>query len=295
MNKYKSTLLLLLILAGTSLSAKNTLENFERRFDETQEVNDGALFEISSSFSDIEYQTWNKNQIKASVILSVDCKNEKDAERFFDKVEFSFDGSSSRVKLKTKWEGNWNSSRDGDFDIKVIVFAPASVQLDMEHSFGGCSINEIKNAKIESEYGSLTIGECMGDGNEIEVNFGTVSIGAFGGGELDVEYGEANVGSVIGSSEFSVSFSSAELGIEQMSPGSIILNCSYSDCTLRAEKGQSIYLQYEGSFSDISTPSWLKEVSKTKEMFSEEIEASNGNGDLKLLVSNSFGDIKIKS
>lgn len=295
MNKYKSTLLLFLLLITTSLSAKDALQIFERRFDEMQEVNDGALFEISSRFSDIEYQTWNKNQIKASVILSVDCKNEKDAERFFDKVEFSFDGSSSKVKLKTKWEGNWNSSRDGDFDIRVIVFAPASVQLDLKHSFGGCSINEINNAQIESEYGSLTIGECTGEGNEIEVNFGTVSIGAFGGGELEVEYGEVNVGSVKGSSEFSVSFSNAELGIEQMSLGNIILNCSYSDCILRAEKDQSIYLHYEGSFSDISTPSWLKEISKAKEMFSEEIEASNGNGALKLLVNNSFGDVKIKS
>lgn len=295
MNKYKSTLLLLTIIITTSLSAKDVLQNFERRFDEMQEVNDGALFEISSSFSDIEYKTWNKNQIQASVILSVDCKNEKDAERFFDKVDFSFEGNRSKVKLKTKWEGNWNSSRDGDFKIKVIVFAPASVQLDLEHSFGGCDINEVHNAKIESEYGSLTIGECMGEGNEIEVNFGTVSIGAFGGGELDVEYGEANVGSVMGSSEFSVSFSSAELGIEQMNPGSITLNCSYSDCTLRAEKDQSIYLKYEGSFSDISTPSWLKEISKAKEMFSEEIEASNGNGAIKLLVNNSFGDVKIKS
>ncbi len=295
MNKYKSTLLLFLILISTSLSAKNTLQNFERRYDESQLVDNGALFEIVSSFSEIEYQTWNKQEVQASVLISVDCKNEKEAERFFDKVEVDFTGSRSKVKLKTKWEGNWNSSRDGDFEIKLILFAPASVQLDMNHSFGSCSINEVNNAKIESEYGSLTIGECQGTGNEIEVNFGSVSIGAFGGGILDVEYGDAKIGNVMGSSEFSVSFSNADLGIERLNSGNLILNCSYSDCTLRAEKDQSIHLSYEGSFSDISTPSWLKELSKAKEMFSEEIEAAHGNGALKLLVNNSFGDVKIKS
>lgn len=158
MIKYNLLIIAILSLISIKATAKENLIDFERRMDKTQSVQAGADFEISSSFSDIDYQTWNKNEVKISVILSVDTKNEKEAERFFDKVDIDYQASSSLVKLKTKWEGNWNSSKDGSFKIQLIVFAPSSINLDLKHSFGATSINEITNAKIDLEYGSLDIG-----------------------------------------------------------------------------------------------------------------------------------------
>lgn len=295
MIKYNILIIAILSLISIKATAKENLIDFERRIDKTQSVQAGADFEISSSFSDIDYQTWDKNEVKISVILSVDTKNEKEAERFFDKVDIDYQASSSRVKLKTKWEGNWNSSKDGSFKIQLIVFAPSSINLDLKHSFGATSINEITNAKIDSEYGSLDIGACMGTNNRLEVSFGSVSIGSFDGGELDIEYGDAKVGRINGDAEVNVSFSNARLTLAPSITSQLEINSSYSDCTVFVQKDQGLHLDYKGSFSDISYPKYLSEIKKDKEMFTEEIECSYGNSALKLLVNNSFGDFTLKS
>ncbi|MDP4953334.1 MAG: hypothetical protein NWQ53_06790 [Flavobacteriales bacterium] len=295
MIKYKFLSIALLCFISIQSSAKENLIDFERRIDKTQSVQAGADFEISSSFSDIDYQTWDKNEIQITVILSVNTKNEKDAERFFEKVDIDYQASSSRVKLKTKWEGNWNSSKDGSFKIQLIVFAPSSINLDLKHSFGATSINEITNAKIDSEYGSLDIGACMGTNNRLEVSFGSVSIGSLDGGELDVEYGDAKIGKVQNDCEFNVSFSNATITLMPHFSGEIEVNNSYSDCDVYIQKDQGINFTYSASFGDVSYPKYLSVVKKDKEMFSEEIECNYGNSALKLLVNNSFGDFKLKS
>lgn len=295
MIKYKFLSIALLCFISIQSSAKENLIDFERRIDKTQSVQAGADFEISSSFSDIDYQTWDKNEIQITVILSVNTKNEKDAERFFEKVDIDYQASSSRVKLKTKWEGNWNSSKDGSFKIQLIVFAPSSINLDLKHSFGATSINEITNAKIDSEYGSLDIGACMGTNNRLEVSFGSVSIGSLDGGELDVEYGDAKIGKVQNDCEFNVSFSNANITLMPNFSGEIEVNNSYSDCDVYIQKDQGINFTYSASFGDVSYPKYLSVVKKDKEMFSEEIECNYGNSALNLLVNNSFGDFKLKS
>ena len=295
MIKYNILIIAILSLISIKATAKENLIDFERRMDKTQSVQAGADFEISSSFSDIDYQTWDKNEVKISVILSVDTKNEKEAERFFDKVDIDYQASSSLVKLKTKWEGNWNSSKDGSFKIQLIVFAPSSINLDLKHSFGATSINEITNAKIDSEYGSLDIGACTGTNNRLEVSFGSVSIGSFDGGELDIEYGDAKVGRINGDAEVNVSFSNARLTLAPSITSQLEINNSYSDCTVFVKKDQGLHLDYKGSFSDISYPKYLSEIKKDKEMFTEEIECSYGNSALNLLVNNSFGDLTLKS
>lgn len=295
MIKYNILIIALLSLISIKLTAKENLIDFERRIDKTQSVQAGADFEISSSFSDIDYQTWDKDEVKISVILSVDTKNEKEAERFFDKVDIDYQASSSRVILKTRWEGNWNSSKDGSFKIQLIVFAPSSINLDLNHSFGAASINEITNAKIDSEYGSLDIGACMGTNNQLEVSFGSVSIGSFDGGELDIEYGDAKLGRINGDAEVNVSFSNARLTLAPSITSQLEINNSYSDCTVFVQKDQGLHLDYKGSFSDISYPKHLSEIKKDKEMFTEEIECSYGNLELNLLVNNSFGDFTLKS
>lgn len=295
MIKYKFLSIALLCFISIQSSAKENLIEFERRIDKTQSVLAGAAFEISSSFSDIDYQTWDKNEVKISVILSVDTKNEKEAERFFEKVDIDYQGSSSRVKLKTKWEGNWNSSKDGSFKIQLIVFAPSSINLDLSHSFGATSINEITNAKIDSEYGSLAIGACIGTNNRLEVSFGSVSIGSLDGGELDIEYGDAKIGKVQNDCVFNLSFSNANITLTPNFSGEIEINNSYSDCDVYIQKDQGLNFEYNGSFSDVSYPKHLSVLKKEKEMFTEEIECNNGNLALNLLVNNSFGDFKLKS
>lgn len=295
MIKYKILSIAILFAISIQSSAKENLLDFERRIDKSQIVQTGAAFEISSSFSDIDYQTWDKNEIKISVILSVNTKNEKDAERFFEKVDIDYQGSRSLVKLKTKWEGNWNSSKDGSFKIQLIIFAPSDILLDLNHSFGATSINEITNAKIDSEYGSLDIGTCKGAINDLDVSFGSVSIEAFDGGDLNIEYGDAKVGRINGDTEVGVSFSNASLTLAPAMTSKLEINNSYSDCTVFVQHDQGLHLDYNGSFSDVSYPKYLSVIKKDKEMFTEEIECSHGNESLKLLVNNSFGDFKLKS
>ncbi|MEO9894715.1 hypothetical protein [Aurantibacter sp.] len=97
MNKiklYKKSVVLLGLISF-SIAAQNQSKTFEERFN----VGDEAILEINTSHTDIEFKTWNKNEILIEATIELADVSKEDAESYFENNSIKIIGNSKKIKV----------------------------------------------------------------------------------------------------------------------------------------------------------------------------------------------------
>ncbi len=95
-------LFLLVGLVCMKVQAQDRTKTYSEEFN----VDDDVIVNINTSYTDLEFDTWNKNKVVVEAILVLDGASEEQAEEYFKKNEFEILGNSREISIKNN-VGNW--------------------------------------------------------------------------------------------------------------------------------------------------------------------------------------------
>ncbi|MEM9362770.1 MAG: hypothetical protein AAGA43_09050 [Bacteroidota bacterium] len=99
-----------------------------KTYKETFTVNSDAVLDIDTSHADIEFETWNKNQVEITAEVELEGATKEEAEKFFKNDVVQIVGNSKEIEVSTKgrrWRLNsrdrdWNFDYNYNFDVEVL-------------------------------------------------------------------------------------------------------------------------------------------------------------------------------
>lgn len=77
-----------------------------KKFKESFIVKDSAILEINTSYADIEFETWNKNEVLVEATIILEGATMEDAEHFFKNDPIVIMGNSKRINIASDCDEN---------------------------------------------------------------------------------------------------------------------------------------------------------------------------------------------
>ena len=129
---FKNTSLFLCFMAGISYGQQQT-----KTYNETFKVTPGTELEINSSHTDIEFETWDKNEVVIQASIELEGASPEEAEEYFERNPIEILGNSERIEINSK-SGNARvvfagpSIFDGeDFEIEIPDIEPFLMDIEI--------------------------------------------------------------------------------------------------------------------------------------------------------------------
>ena len=79
-----------------------------KTFNEVFNVNSETVLDINTSNADIEFETWDKDQIAVEATIELDGASEEEAVAYFEKGGIEIVGNSKKVEITTGVENTWS-------------------------------------------------------------------------------------------------------------------------------------------------------------------------------------------
>ena len=155
------------------LNAENeipTLKQITKRKDFTKTIKEE--FKISSTgevvvhnkYGEVNVKAWDQNEVKIVVHITVNARNENDAQAVFDRIDIDFSNGSSFVKAETSIEAQkkswswWGGTNKHDYTIDYEVHMPRTGELEVHNKYGNTFVEAIDNkVSIEVKYGNFRL------------------------------------------------------------------------------------------------------------------------------------------
>lgn len=106
---------LLLALVGFTSQAQEKSKTYKETFD----VNKDTELNINTSYADIEFETWNKDQVEITAVIELEGVDQEEADSYFDRDLVKIMGNSQEIEVSTEGAGpNYAFDFQG-FDIDI--------------------------------------------------------------------------------------------------------------------------------------------------------------------------------
>ncbi|NAY90401.1 hypothetical protein GTQ34_00580 [Muricauda sp. JGD-17] len=127
----------LFVLAGFWCHAQETSKTYKETFN----VGNDAILNINTSHADIEFETWDRNQVEVTAVVELENATDEEAVVFFEKDPIKIVGNSKEIEVRTVGGGMTMHApygfNIGDLDI-VIPDIPS-----VEHLLEGIELPEV--------------------------------------------------------------------------------------------------------------------------------------------------------
>ena len=104
--------LITMIVTLTMVGAYGQKQN--KTFSEEFNVNAETVLDINTSNADIEFETWEKNQIQVEAIIEIEGATAEQSKSYFEKNAIEIVGNSEKVKISTGSDFSWSFTHSMD-------------------------------------------------------------------------------------------------------------------------------------------------------------------------------------
>jgi hypothetical protein len=124
MKQLTSTAFRGLILCGL-LCVQPALAQNSKTYKESFKVDKDAVIELNTSYADIEFDTWDKNEVVVEAVITLEGASEEEARNYFEGAGIEIMGNSSTVMISTRGNEAWSWRMDapdfdmGDYNIEI--------------------------------------------------------------------------------------------------------------------------------------------------------------------------------
>ncbi|MEK6154856.1 hypothetical protein WIW50_16420 [Flavobacteriaceae bacterium 3-367] len=87
----------------------------KKTYKETFNVGKDAVLDINTSHADIEFETWDKDQVQIEAIIELEGASKEEAAAYFEKNGIEIMGNSKEIEVRTRRQSSWQFAH-GDFD-----------------------------------------------------------------------------------------------------------------------------------------------------------------------------------
>ncbi len=199
--KYKIGILLLIFTGGifNQLNATNEpfwKTEFTKNITKEFSISANGDVTISNKYGKVDLKTWSQNKVKIDVTITVDARNQSDADDIFERIQIDFDNGADFVNAATTINSSkksyWGDGK-GEFKIDYVVHMPKTCNLNLSNKYGHSKIAEIDGkAVIDVKYGDLVMDGVNND-CKVTLGYGNGTIVKAGYADIDVKYGKINI------------------------------------------------------------------------------------------------------
>ncbi|MGB5236718.1 MAG: hypothetical protein WBN59_03725, partial [Flavobacteriaceae bacterium] len=114
-----------------------TAQTQKKTYSESFNVNDNTVINVNTSHTDIEFDTWNKNQVSVEAVIELEGATEEEAQRYFENNGIKILGNSSEIEISTKNTSSWGPyvtgvpGYDEEFVIEIPDVAPFFADIEI--------------------------------------------------------------------------------------------------------------------------------------------------------------------
>ncbi len=110
----KQLIIALGLFAATTVFAQKESRTFEERFN----VKEDAVLEINTSYADIEFETWEKDEVAITATITLDGATKEEVDTYFKNTPIEILGNSTKVTVSSKSRNNNLFMYRGDSDME---------------------------------------------------------------------------------------------------------------------------------------------------------------------------------
>jgi len=301
---------LLLVLSGTasaSIISEEPESEKSKSYSKSYPVGSGDKILLDNSFGEMKISTWNKNEIKVDVSMTVKAGTDERAQKILDIITIEDGKNGSEIFFKTHLNTKDRNRDDEDrkekhestsFKINYTVYLPANATLEAANSFGPMTIGDYDGvATLTSKFGSLTAGK-LTQPKKVTVEFGKATIESVTNGKLSIHFSKAQINKLSG--EITADFEQSrgiKIGLDN-SLKKLDIHNSFSHVYLDADKNLSASFTLKNSFGGFTNNTDFP-ITKNQEnenrYFSKNSTYSGkaGNGTIPVSIKSSFGHVTI--
>lgn len=107
---------------GLFLALGLTAQERSKTYEETFNVSDGAVLEINTSHADIEFDTWDKNQVAITAVVTLEGATDEESKDFLEDIPIEIKGNSQNIEINTyegsAWRSNFLINGRNNFDFR---------------------------------------------------------------------------------------------------------------------------------------------------------------------------------
>lgn len=281
-----ATLITVFALALNTLSASTVFKNtapFEKKVHKEFTVNADVKVELDNRFGKIHVNTWDKNTVSIDVVLSMDARDQADADKVLDNIVIETSGTKSLVSAETVFK-NKLKNKNNDLSIDYTVNVPRKAAMDITNRFGDIYTGDLDGpCTIDLQYGAMRLGSLNNKVNKIDMQFSEGGVDFLAFGEVGIQYSEMEIekgGGLIIKSQFS----ELEIG----PAGDLHIDSQYDDVDIEGAAKVVVDIQF-GELEIELVSKELQVVSAYSDvvvdLISKDLE--------QVFVDNRFGDTKL--
>lgn len=159
---------------------------------------DGKLL-LENKYGHVNIKTWDKQETKIDVLITVKAKNEKTAREIIDNVNVEFTNQPSFVSAKTVFGENsqsfwsWGSNYNASYEVNYTVFMPKNVYLDLSNKYGNAAVPSLdRDIHAEIKYGDINF-EDQSKNVNLELGYGNANLRSLANLTADIKYSELDI------------------------------------------------------------------------------------------------------
>lgn len=200
LKKYRFPLFIACLLISAQVVAEDPKVEKKKTYTKSYNVNSSDKISFTNQFGELKINTWDKNEVKATVTITAEASTDERAQAILDHVNIEDGKSNDGVYFKTVFDKNkdpkWSKGEKQGYKIDYEVYLPARNPLVAKNSFGPMSIGDYQGeAILTSQYGSLNTGK-LGNVKKVVIQYGKGDIGSINNGSLVIQYSKATIGSI---------------------------------------------------------------------------------------------------
>ncbi len=150
----------LLLANSAAVFANCPTQEFSRTINREFGTTTNGITAIYNKYGMVNVKTWSNNSVKIDITIIVNARDQRDADKTFERIKVNFVNASGYVKAetmiaaKTSWWIEGNSGED--FKINYEIWMPSGNQLDLKNKYGNAYVaNMSGKLTAEIRYGDL--------------------------------------------------------------------------------------------------------------------------------------------
>lgn len=191
MKKLKCKLgLLLLVLLWMSSSAM--AKEFTQAVKKSSKISKHGIVDLSNTRGKIDVQTWNKNEVSIDVLITVNARNQSDANDVFERIRILFNNYGNTVSAETQIQEmskrNWNYVRS-EYTVDYVVYMPKTCNLTLFNKFGDALISELEGtASLTVQHGNIRL-KTVENQLKLDLKYGNCTVAEAADSDITMSHG----------------------------------------------------------------------------------------------------------
>jgi len=192
-------ILILCLLAGSlfTVRAESPTQEFTRTINREFGTTTDGMTALYNKYGQVNVKTWQNKSVKIDITIIVNAKNQREADKTFDRIKVNFANTAGYVKAETVIEQisgvTWFNGGENDFKINYEVFMPVANQLDLKNRYGNSYVAPLAGKlTAEIKYGDLRT-EAISNDADLNLGYGKGYIARVNNLYGQISYGELTV------------------------------------------------------------------------------------------------------